>query len=358
MKRATTILLLICVAAFAQQKGSFTDERDGKTYKTVTIRQQTWMAENLNYKTGNSWCYDNNESNCQKYGRLYDWNTAMKACPKGWHLPDYFECGSLPYHSSDHNSMIWKARGGWNENGNGTDDYGFSALPGGSRDTNGNFKGVGSKDFYWSAVEHGSKYALFWSSNELCPATDAGFVAIYKTTGLSVRCIKHFIGERKEYYENGKLFLIENYNDNNKHGERKVFHENGQIIILQNYKDGKLHGECKTFYENGQIIILQNYKDGKLHGEFKTFYENGKLQSVQNYKDGKLIGEPKGFYENGKLQSVTNYKDGALSEIKEFYENGKLKSVTSYKYGNTTSIEVKEFDIDGKLIREDKFEEE
>jgi uncharacterized protein (TIGR02145 family) len=59
---------------------------EGQTYKTVEIRGTTYMAENMNYKTGNSWCYSNSADSCKKYGRLYDKETAAKVCPEGWKL--------------------------------------------------------------------------------------------------------------------------------------------------------------------------------------------------------------------------------------------------------------------------------
>jgi len=267
--------------------GTFTDSRDGQTYKTVMIGSQTWIAENLNYKTGNSWCYDNNENNCKKYGRLYDWETAKKACPKGWHLALYDDCEKLGY-----------------------DNNGFSFLPGGFRDAKGKFKEVGNKDFYWSAENYGSKEALFWSSEDLCQGTEARFVATDKATGLSVRCVKHFIGERKEFYENGNLKSVENYNDNNRHGEWKMFYENGNLLSVSNYKDGNLNGEQKSFHPNGKLQGILNYKDGKFAGEQKSFHPNGKLLGIANYKDGKLIGELKMFDENGNLIPIHN--DGPI----------------------------------------------
>ncbi|MDR2555972.1 MAG: fibrobacter succinogenes major paralogous domain-containing protein [Fibromonadaceae bacterium] len=117
------------------QDKNLADSRDNKTYKTVKIGEQVWMAENLNFEAKEgSMCYDNKPDNCNKYGRLYDWNTAMKACPNGWHLPSDKEWQTLVDFAGGVKvaGKKLKATSGWDNNGNGTDDFGFSALPGGS----------------------------------------------------------------------------------------------------------------------------------------------------------------------------------------------------------------------------------
>jgi uncharacterized protein (TIGR02145 family) len=121
--------------------GTFTDSRDGQTYKTVKIGNQTWMAQNMNYRTEKrSCCYENNPDNCKKYGKLYDWNTANVACPKGWHLPSKGEWTKwITMVGSLRAGKTLKSKSGWNESGNGTDDYGFSALPGGLLYSGGDF---------------------------------------------------------------------------------------------------------------------------------------------------------------------------------------------------------------------------
>ena len=134
--------------------GSLYDSRDGKTYKTVVIGSQTWMAENLNYNASGSVCYGNNTSNCDTYGRLYNWNTAMAACPSGWHLPSDAEWTALTDFAGGVSTAGWhlKSASGWSSGGNGQDTYGFAALPGGGGLSDGTFF-ADEYNRWWSATE-------------------------------------------------------------------------------------------------------------------------------------------------------------------------------------------------------------
>ena len=167
MPKLTATLLLLCTALFAQQKGTFTDTRDGKIYKTTKIGEQVWMAENLNYEAKGSRCYGEGgkvyggttlsnaeiQAYCNKYGKLYNWETAMKACPSGWHLPNKAEWEVLAATIGGDTiaGKYLKATNGWNENGNGEDKFGFSALPGGYGWEDGIFDDVGNAGDWWSS---------------------------------------------------------------------------------------------------------------------------------------------------------------------------------------------------------------
>jgi len=128
-----------------------------------------WMAENLNYKIDGSWCYDNDEANGKKYGRLYTWDAAKIACPIGWHLPSRQEWDDLATTAGGGKAAgkKLKARNGWNnkkdgDSGNGTDDFGFSALPGGNIiSINDTTNSVGTDGFWWTADEESSFRAYF-----------------------------------------------------------------------------------------------------------------------------------------------------------------------------------------------------
>jgi len=144
---------------------------------------KTWMTENLNVPTEEgSWCYGEGgetnvngewktlssseiQVNCNTYGRLYTWDAAKTVCPTGWHLPTRDEWGALAIAAGGTGTYggggnggtpgkVLKSTDGWNSSGNGTDDFGFSALPGGVRVYhNGGFGGVGREGHWWTATE-------------------------------------------------------------------------------------------------------------------------------------------------------------------------------------------------------------
>ena len=146
--------------------GKFTDARDKKTYKTIKIGTQVRMAENLNYAVKDySMCYDKKPANCKEYGRFYFWDAAKEACPSGWHLPSDKEWQTLVEFAGGYeiagNKLKTTIGWGWENdnlsNANGTDEFGFSALPGGyAIEECGSgefrFRNIGSGSGWWSAT--------------------------------------------------------------------------------------------------------------------------------------------------------------------------------------------------------------
>jgi len=155
-----------------------------------------WMAENLNYDTlkgTGSWCYNNQDSNCVKYGRLYNWNTAKVACPSGWHLPSRKEWERLLIAAGGDEVKKLKATNGWNDNDNGTDDFGFSALPGGHRTTDGKFYNAGYNGYWWTATEYEYDDSRAYLRRMNGMGYDHDYVSEYhnfKDDGYSVRCVE------------------------------------------------------------------------------------------------------------------------------------------------------------------------
>jgi len=197
-------------------RGTFTDSRDNTVYEWVKIGMQTWMAENLNYNASNSKCYNDYTSNCTTYGRLYSWATAMDLdttcnssicaskrkgiCPDGWHIPSNTDWNTLmksvnPGCSDNSNcadaGTKLKATSGWNSYSSvpvGTDDYGFSALPGGYGLSNGSFGGVGNSGIWWSASEYEASGAYIREMSYL--REYVGSLNSYKDALRSVRCLQ------------------------------------------------------------------------------------------------------------------------------------------------------------------------
>lgn len=173
--------------------GTFTDERDGYTYRTTTIGDQTWLAENLQYKGNGYNCYNDNEMYCKKYGAYY--NYAQIECPAGWHLPDTTEWAKL-FEAVGGEAVASKAlrsRGGWDRNidvneniVDDQDEFCFSALPAG-------VFGIGAEGvlayFYTSSmIERDGVVLGAW--NRVINNTDnIGKSNMYNTTSVAVRCV-------------------------------------------------------------------------------------------------------------------------------------------------------------------------
>jgi uncharacterized protein (TIGR02145 family) len=179
--------------------GILIDVRNGQKYRAMKISNQTWMLENLNFNASGSKCYDNLEANCKKYGRLYNWNTAMKACPSGWHLPSKAEWDGLSRFVGGEKvtGKHLKAKSGWNDvarrwrddsSGNGQDTYGFAALPGGGGYSNGSFYYVGSRSHWWSSNESSSDRAYGRRMHH--DRESANWDNTEKSHLFSVRCVK------------------------------------------------------------------------------------------------------------------------------------------------------------------------
>ncbi len=136
---------------------TFTDPRDGQTYKIVCIGDQVWMAENLNFKSDDSWCYADNPNNCEIYGRLYSSESVKSACPPGWHLPSVEEYEKLNnLYPKGWGGAELKSVTGWSEPNTGANNNsGWSGLPGGQKNL--------LLDLYLSM----SRYGYWWTSSTL-----------------------------------------------------------------------------------------------------------------------------------------------------------------------------------------------
>jgi len=172
--------------SFIYNNPYFTDPRDGQTYRIVRIGNRTWMAENLNYKAVNSSCYDNDEFNCKKYGRLYGWGTAMSVCPIGWRLPSSAEWDDLVQVAggSAVAGKMLKSKTQWN----GMDKYNFAALPGGYRRNRNSFSGVGSYGGWWSATDNTGSQAHNRSMRLKLDRVNGD--SHHKGYSYSVRCVQ------------------------------------------------------------------------------------------------------------------------------------------------------------------------
>ena len=196
---------------------------DGHTYQTVEIGDQWWMAENLkvtHYRNGDpipkvtdntewstltigAYCnYDNDDNNANTYGSLYNWyavNDSHNIAPMGWHVPtdeewkklelflgmSQSEVNNMCYRGTDEGNKL-KSISGWDNNGNGTDDFGFSALPVGFRGDD--YSPLGVYTFLWSITEFDSNFV--WSRALIHDYSGIYRYMYHKGCGFSVRCVR------------------------------------------------------------------------------------------------------------------------------------------------------------------------
>lgn len=220
MKRVCVFIgLMLCpliIFAYYPIRLDTVRDIDGNIYNTVKIGDQEWMAENLKttaYNDGTSipevtdpeewrhlqtaafsW-YDNDIRNKHTYGALYNFYTIEtgKLCPEGWHVPSNEEWRELidylaviGYKGEEGGAL--KSEYGWYDNGNGTDDFGFAAFPGGSRDYSGIFYFFGYYGHWWSATENNPLYAWYWYIYYYHDNVYRNY--LIKSNGFSVRCLK------------------------------------------------------------------------------------------------------------------------------------------------------------------------
>lgn len=208
MKKTVLIfsLLTVFITLRGQTPGDFTDPRDGRVYKIILVGEQWWFAENLSFRGITGYlCYDTLAANCEKYGCIYTFESAMNACPRGWHLPgdDEWTMAEIKFGLDPNEAREqgfrgantkpgdkFKSKTDWKKSSysQGNNVSGFSILPGGYYNHKpGEFKGMGEQTEFWTATPNGGG-AWFRSFSYLQGTiyrnTDA------KADGKYVRCVK------------------------------------------------------------------------------------------------------------------------------------------------------------------------
>jgi uncharacterized protein (TIGR02145 family) len=201
--------------------GSMTDQ-EGNTYKTIQIGTQVWMAENLktskyrdgsaiptglsdsawyNANTGAYAIYNNEAVNNTTYGKLYNWlavTDSRKLCPVGWHVPGSGDWTTLetylggPYFAAAKMaavSNLWQPKNNGDTFG-GTNESGFSGLPGGDRNFTGTYFSIGNSAAWWSSTEYVHRNAWYFMGSGFGHFYPTALTYNDRNLGLSVRCIR------------------------------------------------------------------------------------------------------------------------------------------------------------------------
>ncbi|MCX6326484.1 MAG: hypothetical protein NT144_07530 [Bacteroidia bacterium] len=190
MKKIISIYIFLVVFTSLSGRDKYTDKRDGNVYRTITIAGATWMAENLKYKAKDgAYFFDHDYNNVPGYGVLYEWKTAMSACPTGWHLPSGTEFQTLANH--------FEQKETWGKIA--SDPSSFGIQLGGMQDYEGTFSEMDESGYYWTSTEYDKSNAEYFSYlliNEMSVidiSREEDIADIHgteKPNKYSVRCVK------------------------------------------------------------------------------------------------------------------------------------------------------------------------
>lgn len=288
-----TILMIVGTVIYKSSNGTMKDPRDGKTYRTVKIGNQVWMAENLDfdYNVGSakSYCYEDKPENCQKYGRLYTWSAAMDSaalfstggqgcgkgkncttvedvrgvCPEGWALPTIEDWTDL-FKALGGQAVAGeklKSNQGWNNNGDGTDDISFTAIPAGNEDCfgTGQYYNMGDHAFFWSSSENSDLFAyqMYLGSYYKNSWLESRFS---KSCGYSVRCIKIKSNARPRVTSASGTGSITDYRDGKTY---KTVNIGNQTWMAENLNYDYNVGSAKSYCYNNKQSNCEDY--GRLY---------------------------------------------------------------------------------------------
>jgi uncharacterized protein (TIGR02145 family) len=190
MKKILAAFIFFLVFSCLSGQEKFTDKRDGNVYRTITIAGVTWMAENLKFKAKEgAFYFDNDINNNQGYGVLYEWKTAISACPTGWHLPSGIEFQALVNH--------FEQKETWGKTASEPSSFGIQL--GGMQDYEGIFSEMDESGYYWTSTEYDKNSAEYFSylliddKKLIDISRKEDITDIYgteKSNKYSVRCIK------------------------------------------------------------------------------------------------------------------------------------------------------------------------
>ena len=141
-----------------------------------------------------------------------------------------------------------------------------------------------------------------------------------------------------------------------KDGPYLRYNYKGTTLIEAEYRDNMLQGERRFYYSNGYLDMIETYRNDTLHGPYKKFYEDGSIYIEQEFVEGAMQGWSIKYYPNGKIEEKVAIKDNLENgPFYEYYENGNIKAEGTYATGPEgfplEQGELKEYNEQGELIR-------